>query len=138
MTELRNVEAELARFRLRVLVVGMVVLVCFGLLIARLVVLQVARYDELKAQAESNRTAVIPVVPNRGLILDRNGTVLATNFSAYTLEITPSRVASLEQTMADLSQVLDITARDKRRFKKLLDESRSATLQLGLYRNLTV
>jgi penicillin-binding protein 2 len=125
MTELRNVEAELARFRLRVLVIGMVVLACFGLLVARLVVLQVARYDELKAQAESNRTSVVPVVPNRGLILDRNGTVLATNFSAYTLEITPSKVPSLEQTVAELSQVVDITARDKRRFKKLLEESRS-------------
>ena len=125
MTELRNVEAELARFRLRVLVVSLVVLACFGLLVARLVVLQVARYDELKAQAESNRTAVVPVVPNRGLILDRNGTVLATNFSAYTLEITPSKVASLEQTVADLAQVIDISARDKRRFKKLLDEARS-------------
>ena len=125
MTELRNVEADLARFRLRVLVVSFVVLVCFGLLVARLVVLQVVRYEELKAQAESNRTAVVPVVPNRGLILDRNGVVLATNFSAYTLEITPSKVASLEQTVTDLSQVMDITARDKRRFKKLLEESRS-------------
>ena len=125
MTELRNVEADLARFRLRMLVVLIVVLSCFGLLATRLVVLQVVRHEELKAQAESNRTAVVPVVPNRGLILDRNGVVLATNFSAYTLEITPSRVASLEQTIADLSQVLEISARDKRRFKKVMDESRS-------------
>ena len=125
MTELRNVEADLARFRLRVLVVSIVVLACFGLLAARLVVLQVVRHEELKAQAESNRTAVVPVVPNRGLILDRNGVVLATNFSAYTLEITPSKVASLEQTLADLSQVLEVSARDKRRFRKLLEESRS-------------
>ena len=125
MTELRNVEADLARFRSRVLVISIVVLACFGLLIARLVVLQVTRHEELKAQAESNRTAVVPVVPNRGLILDRNGVVLATNFSAYTLEITPSKVASLEQTLSDLSQVMDITPRDRRRFKKLLEESRS-------------
>ena len=125
MTELRNVEADLARFRLRVLVVSIVVLACFGLLAARLVELQVVRHEELKAQAESNRTAVVPVVPNRGLILDRNGVVLATNFSAYTLEITPSKVASLEQTLADLSQVLEVSARDKRRFRKLLEESRS-------------
>ncbi|MEO8856698.1 MAG: penicillin-binding protein 2 [Burkholderiaceae bacterium] len=125
MTELRNVEAELARFRLRVLVVTLVVLACFGLLVARLLVLQVSRYDELKAQAESNRTAVVPIVPNRGLILDRNGIVLATNYSAYTLEITPSKVASLDQTVADLSQLVEITPRDKRRFKRLMEESRS-------------
>ena len=90
MTELRNIEAELARFRLRVLVVSVVVLVCMGLLVTRLVLLQVVRHEDLKAQAENNRTAVVPVVPNRGLILDRNGVVLATNYSAYTLEITPS------------------------------------------------
>jgi hypothetical protein len=58
----------------------------------RLVYLQLLRHDELQAQAENNRTAVVPIVPNRGLILDRNGIVLATNYSAYTLEITPSRV----------------------------------------------
>ncbi len=125
MTELRNVEAELARFRQRVLVVSLVVLVCFALVAARLVVLQVTRHDDLMAQAESNRTAVVPVVPNRGLILDRNGIVLATNYSAYTLEITPSRVAVLEQTLTELSEVLDITPRDRRRFKKLQEESKS-------------
>ncbi|MDZ4174323.1 MAG: penicillin-binding protein 2, partial [Hydrogenophaga sp.] len=89
MTELRNVEADLARFRTRVLVAGFAVLVAFGLLAARLVYLQVMRHDDLLAQAESNRTAVLPVVPNRGQILDRHGRVLATNYSAYTLEITP-------------------------------------------------
>ena len=72
------------------LVASLVVLVCFGLLVARLVYLQVVRHDDLQAQAENNRTAIVPVVPNRGLILDRNGIVLATNYSAYTLEITPS------------------------------------------------
>ena len=125
MTELRNVEADLARFRARILVASVLVVLCFLLLSARLVVLQVLRHDDLKAQAESNRTAVVPVVPNRGLILDRNGIVLATNYSAYTLEITPSKVASLEQTLAELSQVVEITARDRRRLRKLMEESKS-------------
>ena len=125
MTELRNIEAELARFRLRVLVVSVVVLVCMGLLVSRLVLLQVVRHEDLKAQAENNRTAVVPVVPNRGLILDRNGVVLATNYSAYTLEITPSKVPAMEPTLDALAQVLEITPRDRRRFKKLMDESRN-------------
>ncbi len=125
MTELRNVEADLARFRVRVLVASVVIVLCFLLLSARLVVLQVVRHDDLKAQAESNRTAIVPVVPNRGLILDRNGIVLATNYSAYTLEITPSKVASLEQTLASLSEVVEITPRDRRRLRKLMDESKS-------------
>jgi len=125
MTVIRNVQAELSRFRVRVLVASIVVLVCFGLVAARLVYLQVTRHDDLLAQAENNRTAIVPIVPNRGLILDRNGVVLATNYSAYTLEITPSKVAHLEQTIDELSQLIDITPRDRKRFKKLRDEGRS-------------
>jgi penicillin-binding protein 2 len=125
MTELRNVEADLARFRTRVYVVSVGVLACFVLLALRLAYLQVIRHDDLRAQAESNRTSIVPVVPNRGLILDRNGVVLASNYSAYTLEITPSKTGGVEQTLDDLSRVMDITPRDRRRFKKLMEESRS-------------
>ena len=125
MTELRNVEADAWRFRLRVAVVGLVVLLAFGLIVARLVVLQVVRHEDLAQQAESNRTAVVPIVPNRGLIMDRNGVVLATNYSAYTLEITPSRAMVLEATINGLAQIVDIQQRDRRRFKRLMDESRS-------------
>ncbi len=125
MTELRNVEADLARFRMRVLVISIVVLLGMSLLVSRLVVLQVLRHEDLKAQAENNRTAVVPIVPNRGLILDRNGVVLATNYSAYTLEVTPSKVPAMEQTIDELAQVVEISTRDRRRFKKLMEESRS-------------
>jgi penicillin-binding protein 2 len=125
MTELRNVEVDLARFRARVLVASLVVVVCFVLLAARLSYLQIVRHDDLKEQAENNRTAIVPIVPNRGLILDRNGIVLATNYSAYTLEITPSKVADLEQTIDALAEVIDITNRDRKRFKKLMEESRN-------------
>lgn len=123
MTELRNVEADLAQFRTRVVVAGLAVLLAFGLIAARMVYLQVVRHDDLLAQAESNRTAVLPVVPNRGQILDRYGRVLATNFSAYTLEITPSKVPDLDATMEALGELLEVQPRDKRRFRKLLEES---------------
>lgn len=125
MTELRNVEADLSRFRARVLVASFAVLCAFSLLAARLVYLQVYRHADLNEQAESNRTAIVPIVPNRGLILDRNGVVLATNYSAYTLEITPSKVDNLEETIAALEKVVDIQVRDKRRFKRLREESKS-------------
>ena len=124
MTELRNVEADLAQFRTRVVVAGLAVLFAFGLLAARMVYLQVLRHEDFDAQAESNRTAVLPVVPNRGQILDRHGRVLATNFSAYTLEITPSKVEDLDSTIEALGELVDIQPRDKRRFRKLLEESR--------------
>jgi penicillin-binding protein 2 len=125
MTELRNAEADSSRFRARVFTVALVVLMAFSLLVSRLVYLQVVRHDDLAAQAESNRTAVVPIVPNRGLIMDRNGVVLATNYAAYTLEITPSRAGVLEETIEALSKVVDIQARDRRRFKRLLEESRN-------------
>ncbi len=125
MTELRNVEADLSRFRARVVVASLVVLGSFALLASRLVYLQVYRHADLSEQAESNRTAIVPIVPNRGLILDRNGIVLASNYSAYTLEITPSKVPNLEETIAALEKVVDIQLRDKRRFKRLREESKN-------------
>ncbi|SDJ22880.1 penicillin-binding protein 2 [Variovorax sp. OV700] len=125
MTEIRNVAADLARFKRRVIVIGMVVLFAFSLLGARLVYLQVVRHEDLAEQAESNRTAIVPVVPNRGLILDRNGIVLASNYSAYTLEITPSKVGDVEETIDSLTQVLEVSPRDRRRFKRLREDSRS-------------
>jgi len=125
MTEIRNVEADLARFRTRVFAVSLVVALCFLLLALRLAYLQIWRHDDLRAQAESNRTSIVPIVPNRGLILDRNGIVLASNYSAYTLEVTPSKTNGVEKTLDELSTVLDITHRDRRRFKKLLEESKN-------------
>lgn len=125
MTELRSSEADATRFRMRALVIGAVVFFAFCLIVARLVFLQVVRHDDLAAQAESNRTAVVPIVPNRGLIMDRNGVVLATNYSAYTLEITPSRAGTLDDTIDELSKVVEIQTRDRRRFKRLMEESRN-------------
>ncbi|TPG18907.1 penicillin-binding protein 2 [Variovorax guangxiensis] len=125
MTEIRNVVADLARFKRRVIVIGLVVLGAFGLLCTRLVYLQVVRHTDLAEQAESNRTAIVPVVPNRGLILDRNGIVLASNYSAYTLEITPSKAGKVDDTIESLAEVIDITPRDRRRFKRLREDSRS-------------
>jgi penicillin-binding protein 2 len=124
LTELRNVDADIARFRTRVVVSGLAVLVAFGLVASRMVYLQVVRHEDLQAQAESNRTAVLPIVPNRGQILDRYGRIMATNFSAYTLEITPSEVDDLDATIESLSALLEITPRDKRRFRQLMGESR--------------
>jgi penicillin-binding protein 2 len=126
MTELRDVERELDGFRARLFAAALFVLICFGLLAARLVWLQVVQHETLSTQAENNRIAVVPVVPNRGLIVDRNGVVLANNYSAYTLEITPARLtAPLEATIDALAELVDITPRDRRRFKRLLEDGKS-------------
>ncbi len=125
MTEIKNVERELDRFRSRLVAAAFFVLFCFVLLGARLVHLQVIRHTDLATQAEANRIAVLPIVPNRGLITDRNGVVLATNFSAYTLELSPTLMTDVDATIDELSKIVDITLRDRRRFKKLQDEGKS-------------
>ena len=129
ITELKNLDREIGRFRARLFVAATFVLLAFALLGARLVYLQVFRHEELATQAENNRIAVVPIVPNRGLIVDRNGIVLATNYSAYTLEITPSQLrggsAALDAVVDELGLMLDIAPRDRRRFKRLLDESKN-------------
>ncbi|WP_420472826.1 penicillin-binding protein 2 [Noviherbaspirillum sp. ST9] len=126
MTEFKNTEQELHFFRLRLSVVAVFVFICFGLLFARFVWLQVFKHSDYMSQAEDNRISVVPVVPNRGLILDRNGVVLARNFSAYTLEITPSKIAdTLDGVIEELSTVVDIQPRDRRRFRRLLEEAKN-------------
>ena len=125
LSELRNSQVEIFKFHNRVLIMQGVVLLCFVLLSIRLFYLQVIRHEDLLEQAENNRTAVLPTVPNRGTILDRNGVVLANNYSAYTLEIAPSRVKNLDATIDGLSEIIDISSRDKRRFKRMREESKN-------------
>lgn len=123
--EIRNTEAEASRFRLRLLVVATVVLLAFAALSARLYYLQVTRYEDFAERAESNRTAIVPIVPNRGLIEDRNGVVLATNYSAYTLEFLPARIRNLEETIAQVAEIIPISTRERKRFRRAMAESRS-------------
>lgn len=126
MTEFRNVEQELGRFRVRLVMAFLFVLFCFGLLLARFIWLQVIKHDQYSARAENNRISVQPIEPNRGIITDRNGVVLARNYSAYTLEITPSKLgAPLDATLDEIARIIEIQPRDRRRFKRLMEESRS-------------
>lgn len=125
MTEFKNTKRELHFFRLRLTVAGLFVLICFGLLLSRFVWLQVYKHDDYAARAESNRISIIPLVPNRGSIMDRNGVILAHNYSANTLEITISKLdGKLNDVIDELATLVEIDARDRRRFRKLLDESR--------------
>lgn len=123
-TEFKHPEHTLREFRFRLLVAGMVVVLMFMILVGRLVWLQIINYDKFRAKAEDNRITIVPLVPNRGKIMDRNEVVLADNYSAYTLEITPSKIKNLDETIDQLSQIVEITPLDKRRFKKLRYESK--------------
>jgi penicillin-binding protein 2 len=126
MTEFKDTQQQLNRFRLRVAAAGLFVFVCFGLIAFRFLFLQVWHYSKYSLQADENRISVAPIVPNRGIITDRNGVVLAKNYSAYTLEITPSKLNdTLENVIDKLSTVITIDQRDRRRFKKLQEDSKN-------------
>src|SRR4051812_35884449 len=126
MAELRNYERELAQFHLRIGVAGVLVLIGFGLLAARFIFLQVIQHDHYASRAEDNRISIVPIAPNRGLILDRNGIVMARNYSGYTLEIFPRKTRSVERTIDEVAELVEITSRDRARFRKLLAETRNA------------
>lgn len=126
MVEVRNTEREMQRLRVRLAVALGLVIVCFGLLVARFSWLQVLRYDDYHAQAEDNRIALVPVPPTRGLIVDRNGTIMAENVSAYTLELAPARIDKLDRTIEQLGELIEIPQRDRRRFKKLHEEMKNS------------
>jgi penicillin-binding protein 2 len=126
LAELKNHEKELHFFQLRIGVAGAAVLIAFALLLARFVQLQVVQHDAYASKAEDNRISIVPIAPNRGLILDRNGVVLARNYSAYTLEIFPAKVRDVERTIQELGEVVEVQAKDRSRFRKLHAELRNA------------
>ena len=125
MSEFHNPDGDLPRFRFRLGFTAVLVLVAFGILFGRFFWLQVLQHDFYRTRAEDNRIALIPIVPNRGVITDRHGVVLARNYSAFTLEITPSQTVDLEATIDSLAEVIDVQPKDRKRFKRLLDEAKN-------------
>jgi penicillin-binding protein 2 len=122
--EFKDSQEGLEKFNRRIAIAGVFVLACFALLFGRFVWLQVIQHDYYQTRAEDNRISLVPIVPNRGLITDRNGEILARNYSAYTLEITPTQVPDLEATIDGLAEFIAIEAKDRKRFKKLMEESK--------------
>jgi len=111
-TELKNHQNEQHKFRVRLVFLILLVLTAFSALLGRFYFLQVYRYDYYQTLAENNRISIVPITPNRGLISDRNGIILAHNFFVYTLEITPSKIDDLQDTIAELGELVEISATD--------------------------
>ncbi len=126
LAEFKDHQRELYHFQLRIGIAGAFVLAAFSLLVLRFVYLQVVQYDYYHTKAEDNRISIVPIMPNRGLILDRSGSVLARNYSAYTLEISPGKVADLDKTINGLEAIVEIRASDRTRFKRLMIEAKGA------------
>ncbi|SDH54855.1 penicillin-binding protein 2 [Nitrosomonas sp. Nm132] len=121
--ELRNHLRELRHFHIRLTISAGFVVLLFCLLLTRFFYLQALRGEHYTTLAEANRIAIMPLVPNRGLIYDRNGAILAQNHTTYALEIVPNKVASLESAIDELATVIEITPEDRQRFNKLRRES---------------
>ena len=106
----------------RLLIAGIGVLFAFLILTMRLAWLQVINTDAYQEKAERNRTVQVTTQGPRGLIFDRNGTLVAGNVRNYTLEITPDKVTlPISKLIDDLSNVIEISAADRRRFLRLKD-----------------
>ncbi len=113
------------RFRFRLIITAILVLLAFGILFTRFFWLQILRHDYYSTRAEDNRIALVPIVPSRGTIVDKNGIVLARNYSAFTLEIDPERAGDIDETIDELARLIEITEQDRRRFRRLQGESKN-------------
>ncbi len=123
--EFRDAQREEQQFKVRLVILTVFVVVMFVLLLVRFAYLQVVRHDHYHTLAEANRISVVPATPGRGVISDRNGVQLAYNYTAHTLEITPSKAGNVDNTVDSLGEIVDISPRDRRRFRQLLEESKS-------------
>ena len=103
---------------------AILLLVAGGLLLSvllfRLLYLQVVSHDHFTTLSEDNRVKLLPLPPNRGLIYDRNGILLAENLPSYRLEITPEQVDNMGATLSALEDTIEIRDIDRSRFEKLL------------------
>ena len=117
---------DLDSFQKRIHIATLFVTFCFLLLITRLVWLQLVSHGKYALLAESNRIALVPAPANRGLLIDRNGVVIGRNYSALTLDVNAEEVkGNVDQLINDLSEIIDISPRDRRNFKRSLEDSRN-------------
>ena len=122
-TPLKNLDRELARFHGRLKAGSVFIALLATILLARAFYLQIMQHEHYIERAESNRISLVPTAPHRGLILDRNGRILAENYSAYTLELTRAKTDDLDATLAEVGKLIEITPGQLRRFRRLLAES---------------
>ena len=123
--ERRNLELEQKfrkQFTRRCWFFLFVTILLYLILASRFAYLQIFQYDELVTKAEANRKTETAHPPRRGIIMDKNGEVLATNDPIYTLEITPAKTPNFNQTIKELQKVISISKGDIRRFNRLKDE----------------
>jgi penicillin-binding protein 2 len=90
-----------------------------GVLVVRLVYLQVLAHEHYITLSDDNRIKILPLPPNRGLIFDRNGLILADNLPSYRLELTAEQIRDMDATLNQLAELVEIRDIDRKRFDKL-------------------
>lgn len=115
-------EARLIKIRTIISMLGVFIVLC--VLGGRLYFLQMVSYEHFTTRSENNRVKIVPVPPARGLIYDRNGTILAENLPAYRLELTREDIADVDATLQALKEYVEISESEERRFRKSMKQTR--------------
>ena len=122
--QLKNTHYERRVYRHRVAISIFFVVTMTSILIARYGQLQITDYNIYKTQSDRNRIQLLPIAPKRGLIFDRNGVLLAENIPSYTLTVVKERMASLDDTLAIIDELISLDDEDIEQFRKRLRRRR--------------
>lgn len=122
---LKNLRLETLIFRERAILSAMLVAGTFILLLVRLYDLQITNYSHYQTLSNDNRVRVFPVAPTRGLIIDRNGEILADNTPNYQLVITPSQIKDMSGLIESLAEFIDVKEHELIRFNKAVKRQQS-------------
>ncbi|MBA1276669.1 MULTISPECIES: penicillin-binding protein 2 [Pseudomonadaceae] len=121
---LKDHEKDARLVRQRVLVGAAFVLLLTGMLIARLYYLQVVQYQHHSTLSENNRVHVQPIPPNRGLIFDRTGKIIADNRPSFSLTVTRERAEDWRKTLDTVVEVLELSSEERELFEKRVLQGR--------------
>ena len=121
---LKDHEKDARLVRRRVLVGIVFVLLLIGVLIARMYYLQVVQYEHHSTLSENNRVHVQPIPPNRGLIFDRTGKIIADNRPSFSLTVTRERAGDWRQVLDGVVEVLELSAEERELFEKRVLQGR--------------
>lgn len=126
MNSFQDKELIIQSFWQRIIIAFIFTIICFTLLLTRLAYLQIVRFRDYMLLANENCISIVPIPPDRGKIIDRNGNVLAHNYSVYTLEIEPSKLdRSLNALISDIKHIIRIDNHDIIRFNRLRNDNRN-------------
>ena len=122
---MKNTHLEKQVFNLRLVIAVFIIFVLFAILFGRLAYLQVTNHQYYSDLSAGNRIRIEPIPPNRGLIYDRNGVVLAENVPTFELVIIPEETKDITATIAQIEQFIDLSAEQKTRFQRQKKRYRS-------------